>query len=151
LRVVLDADILSTFSRISRPDILNALFDEVLVPGSVVSEVRRAKIDTSAVKHVVPRLTRQELLELRLLDPRLGKGERECVAIAKHRNILLARSDRVVQAVCRIEGIDFLNLPRLLRFALIEGVIGREGVRELIRLIEFEENTTINGKDEIFR
>jgi len=151
LKVVLDTDILSTFARIARPDILDALFDEVLVPGSVILEARRAKIDISAIRHVVPKLTRQELLELGGLEPRLGRGERECIVIAKRRKILVATNDKVAKSVCRSEGVDFFDLPRILRRAVTEGVISREGAREIVELIESEENTMIRGKEDIFR
>ena len=60
MKVVLDSDLLSTFARIKRFDILNALFDQIIVPQSVISELGRAEITTNGLKSEVAKLTRVE-------------------------------------------------------------------------------------------
>jgi len=96
------------------------------------------------------RLAREELKALKAVDVRLGKGEKECFVIAKNRNLPLASNERIVQSLCRKEGIGCLTLSRIIRFAIMEKVITREGARRLVKIIEEEENTVIRNKDEIF-
>ena len=44
MKVVLDTDILSTFARVKRLDVLNRLFEKAILPASVMSELKRAEI-----------------------------------------------------------------------------------------------------------
>ncbi|MGH9918249.1 MAG: hypothetical protein ACRD6W_05180 [Nitrososphaerales archaeon] len=81
MRVTIDADILSTFARVNRLDILESLFEKIIIPASVVSELRRAEIGLAGLKHEISELTREELVSLPGIDPRLGRGESECFAI----------------------------------------------------------------------
>jgi len=151
MKVVLDTDILSTFARINRLDVLNRLFDKVIVPPSVISELRKAEIKFGSLDSEVARLTRNELLTLKGMDARLGRGERECLAIAKHRNFPLASNDRIVHSICEKEGVGYFDLPRLLRFAILKKVVAREEAMQLVNLIEHEERTVIVRKGEIFK
>ncbi len=149
MKIVADTDILSIFAKVRRSDILKKLFEQIIVPQAVVSELKKGKIEITNL-HVV-RLTREELKELRKTDFRLGKGERECFVIAHNRNMPLATNEKIVHSLCKQHGIDYFTLPRLLRFAISDNVISREEVRRLVRLIELEEGTKIKAKDEIFK
>jgi predicted nucleic acid-binding protein len=151
LRAAIDADILSTFARINRLDILDALFDRVILPASVIAELGKANISVANLKHEVSKLSRDELLSLRGIDPRLGRGESESFALARHRGLLLASNDKMVISLCRKEKVDYLTLPRILRLAVLEGEITRGEARQLLRQIEQEERTVIKDKDEVFR
>ncbi len=151
MKVVLDSDLLSTFARIKRFDILNALFDQIIVPQSVISELGRAEITTNGLKSEIAKLTRVELLALKQMDARLGRGERECLAIAKYRKVPLASNDRFVHLTCDEEGIGYLTLPRLLRLAISRRVVGLEEARKIVTLIEREERTVIKNRNEIFK
>ncbi len=84
------------------------------------------------------------------MDIRLGRGERECLVIAKHRNLPIASGDKIVYSICEKESIGYFTLPRLLRFAILKKVVAREETRQLVKLIQLEERTLIVGKDEIF-
>ncbi len=151
MKIVADTDILSTFARIHRFDILKKLFDQITVPQSVKSELREGKIDVKPLNLVLVKLTRDELKVLRSSSIRLGKGESECLVIAKSRNIPLASNDKTVHSLCKKEGIGYFTLPRILRLAISERVITREQAKEVVKLIEQEERTVIKDKDEIFR
>ena len=152
MKVVLDSDLLSTFARIKRPDILSNLFDRILIPPAVVSELGRAQINTRDFKNsMVAKLSREELLALRKMDTRLGRGERECLTIAGHRNLPLASNDKLVHMACKEQKIDYLTMPRLLRFAILRNIVNREEARKLVVFIEREERTVIKGSDEIFK
>src|SRR5438552_1044262 len=143
MRVAIDADILSTFARISRLDILNSVFEKMIIPASVIYELRSAEIRISSLRHEVPKLTREELLSLKGIDSRLGRGERETFVLARHRDVLLASNDKMVLSLCKMEKVSYLTLPRILRLALQKGVITRAEARELLKQIEQKERTII--------
>jgi len=85
MRTVADTDVLSTFARIHRLDILKKLFEQIIITPSVKSELNKGKIEIRALNPIIARLTREELKELRKTDIRLDKGERECIVVAKSR------------------------------------------------------------------
>ncbi len=151
MKVVADTDILSTFARVHRLDILKKLFDQITIPQSVKSELREGKIDVKPLNPVLVKLTKDELKVLRTSSIGLGKGESECLVIAKSRNIPLASNDRTVQSLCKKEGIGYFTLPIILRMGILDRVITREDAKEIVKLIEHEEHTKIKNKDEIFR
>ena len=151
MKIVADADILSIFAKIKRLDILDRLFKEIIIPLSVRSELMKGEINVRGIASTAVKLTRDELRNLRGAYPNIGRGERECLVISKSRGILLASNDRVVNSLCRTEGIEYFSLTDLLRFAILRKVITREEARELIKLIEREENTTIKNREEIFK
>lgn len=150
MKVVADTDIVSTFIRINRPDILNKLFDEIIIPPSVKSELVKGMIDVRRLKPTFAKLTKEEIKSFKVNDPRMGRGERECFVIAKHRDIPLVSNDRIVHLQCEREEIDFLSLPRIIRLAILERIVTREQVRQLVKLIEYEEKTMIKDKDSLF-
>jgi predicted nucleic acid-binding protein len=149
MKVVADTDIISTFAKVNRLDILGELF-EVVIPPSVRSELAKGRIDTRPLKAAVTKLAKEEMKALKAADVRLGRGEKECFVIAKNRAIPLASNDRVVCLLCRKEDVGFFTLPRILRLAILERAITREEAKNLVKEIEHEERTVIRGKDEIF-
>lgn len=151
MKVVFDTDLLSTFVRIGRLQILNALLEKIIVPQSVISELKLADIKFSELNFEIAKLPREELLALRKMDARLGRGERECLSIAKHRKIALASNDSLVHLVCKQQNVSYFTLPRLLRLAISRKVIKKEKARELIGLIERNERTVIKDQNEIFK
>lgn len=151
MKIVADTDMLSIFAKIRRLDILKKLFDEVLIPQAVSSELRKGEIDISGLNYCVVTLSREELHVLRKLDARLDKGERECFVIAKSRSLPLSSNETIVQTMCKKENIGYFSLPRLLNFAILKEVISREEAKQLVKLIEEEENTIIKNKEEIFK
>ena len=151
MKVVFDTDLLSTFARVDGLRILNLLFEKILVPQSVISEMKLANLKLSELNYESPKLSREELLTLRTIDARLGRGERECLSIAKHRKLPLASNDGLVHYVCKQQNVSYFTLPRLLRFAISRKAIEREKARELVALIERNERTTIKNQFEIFK
>ena len=151
MKFVADTDILSTFARIQRLDILKKISDGVVIPQAVRAELARGNID---VRHLDPdfvTLTKDELKNLKKTDNSLDRGERECFVIARNRRLPLASSETIVHKLCKKEGIGYLTLPRILRSAITEGVITRQEARKLIDTIEEEEHTVIKNKNEIFK
>lgn len=151
MRFVADTDILSIFARIRRLDILKKISDDVVIPQAVKAELARGKIDVKYLDPDFVALTKDELKYLKKTDRSLDLGERECFVIARNRHIPLASNETIVHRLCRREGIDYITLPRILRFAITEGVISRQEARKLIDAIEGEEHTVIKNKNEIFK
>lgn len=87
MKVVADTDILSIFSRIDRLDILNELFEAIIIPPSVKVELAEGKIDLKKLGPEFVQLTTGELKDLKYAHGELDKGEKECYVIAKNRNI----------------------------------------------------------------
>ena len=151
MKIVADTDILSTFARIKRLDILNNMFDTVLIPPSVRFELNRGGIDIRKLNHVFLTLQKDELKELGKAHSGLDKGEKECYVIAKRRGLPLASNETIVSRLCKKENIGYLSVPRILRFAISENFITRYEAKRLVNEIENEEHTVIKNKEEIFK
>jgi predicted nucleic acid-binding protein len=151
LKVVSDTDLLSTFSRIDRLDILSSIYNSILVPPSVALELKRGEIKLSGKNFSTVDLTREEIMLLGKMDSRLGRGERECLSVAKFRKLPLASNDRVVHQVCKKEKLDYFNLQRLLRFAILREVLSLREARDIVRAVELNERTLIKNQREIFK
>ena len=79
MKFVADTDILSTFARIHRLDILKKISESIVISQAVKAELARGKID---VRHLDPDftiLTKDELKDLKKTDNSLDRGERECL------------------------------------------------------------------------
>jgi len=61
MKLVADTDILSIFARIRRLDVLNNLFSEILVPTSVLSELKQGDVNIASVSYEAIKFTREEL------------------------------------------------------------------------------------------
>ncbi|MFY9300734.1 MAG: hypothetical protein WAO91_06050 [Candidatus Nitrosotenuis sp.] len=151
MRFVADTDILSTFARVRRLDILKKISDGVVIPQAVKAELARGRIDVRYLDPDFVALTKDELKYLKKTDHSLDLGERECFVIAKNRRIPLASNETLVHRLCRREGIGYLTLPRILRFAITDGVISRQEAKKLLDAIEEEEHTVVKNKNEIFK
>ncbi|MHB8567922.1 MAG: hypothetical protein ACYC7D_14125 [Nitrososphaerales archaeon] len=148
MKIVADTDILSIFAKISRVDILESLFQDILIPRGVISELQKGSnmIDTAFSKAV---FAREELNLLRGKYPNLHRGEIECFVVAKSRDIPMTSNERIIQVLCRREKVECLSLPNILRFAILEKVLTREEAREIVSLIELKDNTIIRNSREI--
>lgn len=151
MKFVADTDILSTFARIHRLDILMKISDSIVIPQAVRAELARGRIDVRHLDADFVTLTKDELKDLKKTDNSLDRGERECFVIARNRRLPLASNETIVHKLCKKESIDYLTLPRILRFAITEGVITRQEARKLISAIEEAEHTMIKDKNEIFK
>lgn len=123
MKFVADTDILSTFARIHRLDILKKISDGIIIPQAVKAELARGQIDVMRLDPDFVTLTKDELKDLKKTDNSLDLGERECFVIARNRHLPLASNETIVHKLRKKESIGYLTLPRILRFAVTEGVI----------------------------
>ena len=115
-----DTTVLSNFAHIERPDLLRALFSPLLVPPSVLEELRegerRALIPRCSwewLDVVVPTASEKALAgELRR---NLGSGEADGLAVAKSRNLLILTDDLDARQQAESFGLDISGTLGCLR------------------------------------
>ncbi|MDE1852654.1 MAG: hypothetical protein KGI38_02770 [Thaumarchaeota archaeon] len=156
--VVVDTDILSTFLKVRRPDLIPKLFPRSMVffCPAVVSEIDKAGEfgEASETKHKfsTTKLTRVERAIAREIGrrPALGRADCECLAVAQSRMSLLLSNDRTVRGEASSRGIDVMNLPQALRELWRTGVMKKEEVVKLTEEIEKKDNVVFKDRRLIF-
>ena len=162
MNLVFDTDILSTFGKIRRLDLLKKLFPNVrfFVPSSVYNELFKARergyefvdyIIESGILEVTP-LNEEELdllSKLREEQRSLGLGELEGMSICKHREYILVTNDITAKKVCDQYGIKFVDLSMILKSLLEVKILMSDELRALIDEIERKDRVIIKDKDDI--
>lgn len=160
MKFVSDTDILSIFGKIDRLDILSRLSEKIVVPKTVNEELIRAnEMGFDFAEKVmeiveVTDLSEKEFDEYNGLITKakhLHTGELECFVIAKSRDYVLLTNERKVQNLCKGYNIEYLNLPRILRLALKDGILDKKELLELIKEIEEKDRTIIKNKENILK
>ncbi|MBW6517489.1 MAG: hypothetical protein K0A89_03175 [ANME-2 cluster archaeon] len=160
--LVFDTDVLSTFGKIKRLDLLEKLFPGVdfSIPTSVNNELFKAKdcgyefVDHITDSHIFEvTLLRQEevgFLE-KLHDERrmLGPGELECISICKHRDSVFVTNDTAAKKVCDHYDIKFIDLSMLLKSLIVTDILTTKEVEALIDEIEDKDKVIISNADYI--
>lgn len=121
MRVVSDSSPLIALARIQQLDLFPAIFESVLIPPAVASEI------ALSVPVVPPWLQVRVLAELRIQPPlrrRLGDGEREAIALAleleAHRIVL---DDLPARRVANAAGLNVVGTLGILLGAKRAGLI----------------------------
>ena len=156
--VVVDTDILSTFLKVRRPDLIRKLFpkSKIFFCPAVVSEIRRGAelgmVSETRYELSTTNLTRAEEVIAREIGrrPALGRADCECLAVAQFRTSLLLSNDRTVRGEASSRGIDVMNLPQALRELWRTGVMKKEDVVKLAEEIEKKDNVAFKGRRLIF-
>ena len=161
--IIVDNNILSTFAKIGRLDILFQLFPQTqigIVP-AVYNELRVGVIKGHVQLKQVMEMVQQKSIRLItlkeaeiFLKPTLpisfDEGELESVAVSKSRKITLLTNERSVKKWCIREDIKYADLPDLLRTCWKSKMMSKEEVKSLIEDIEDKDNITFRSKEEIF-
>ena len=160
--LIFDTDVLSTFGKIRRLDLLRKLLPDAtfLIPPSVYGELFKARdrgyefvdhILLSGILEVTP-LTKEELGFLsRLRDERrsLGSGELEGISICKHRGYILVTNDTAAKKVCDWNRIEFIDLSIILKSLLATKILTGRELGKLIDEIERKDRVLIKDKNDI--
>jgi len=158
--VVVDTDILSTFSKLNKPRLLSRLFrkSRILICPSVSAEIRTgAELGLLRLSYPPPFIpinlrVREKESSIEIRDAwKLGSGDSERLAVAKERKCLLLTNDRKVQKVADSISIDYLNLPMVLRELWVYRVMTKVKVGRLVDEIEIKDRIVIKNKEVIFR
>ena len=152
--IIIDNNILSTFAKIGRLDILFRLFPQkqIAIVPAVYDELRvgirkgyvqledvMAMVEKKSIRLIT--LTEAEIFLKPTLPVSFDEGELESVAVCKSRS---------VKNWCIKEDIKYADLPDLLRACWQSTVMSKKEVKSLIEDIEEKDNITFRSKEEIF-
>ncbi len=157
---IADTDILSTFGKLGRVDLLRKLFPKIYVPPAVYRELGTAERlgfpwagTVRGAVELLP-LIKDEVEEVEHIAvsyPQLGSGEIETLVLASTHHLLCLTNDRQAKAVCRILNRAYLDLEDLLRTFKIKGILTIAALKQLIEQIEEKDRTLIKAKDQILK
>jgi predicted nucleic acid-binding protein len=157
---IADPDILSTFGKVGRIDLLLKLFQKLYVAPAVHHELLRAEYIgfawVSRVKQAVEVLSltgreREEVEHFLERYPQLGGGEIESFVLAQTRRLPCLTNDRQAKVVARTLNLPYLDLEELLRALHTKKITTTEALAALIAQIEEQDRTRIKAKEEILR
>ena len=161
--VLADTNILSTFAKIGALPLLMQLFAEegIGVVPAVYEELHRgvskgyvalqAAMELIQDRHialVVPNA--EETLGQSALPSSFDAGERETIAVAKARGLKVLTNERLVKNCCQQAGIQYGDLPGILRALWRTHLLTKEQVRSLVTQIEEKDRIIFRDQDQIF-
>jgi len=165
--IIADTNILSTFARIGRLDLLFVVSETEIfyLPPSVVKEIKvglqKGLVFLQPIVDGLIGRKRFDALDLTAEEKSLGDampaslnaGERECIAVCvKQSGAKLLTNDKRARNYCQANRIPCLDLKMVLRRLWQANHCAKEEVRALIEEIEKgEPGMVIKGKSEIFR
>jgi predicted nucleic acid-binding protein len=158
--VVMDCDLISSFAKINRIDLLETLFPDaqLAITASVYNELLKTKeygfdfldkIIQSNVGLINMQKEERSVFEDFLQDYRIHLGEAEGIAIAKCRDGVFMTNDSRAVRFCEEKGVKVLNLKDVLRKIAVDGIVDKGEMLKLIRGIENKDRTYIVGIDDI--
>ncbi|MGI0087156.1 MAG: hypothetical protein ACREBI_04240 [Nitrosotalea sp.] len=156
--VVIDTDILSTFIKVDRVNLLERLFvkSKILLTPSVYGELKTGQKVGMIKLTFGARFSRikLELAEKRTVreirNRKLSTADLECIAVAKCRRCILVTNDSDVEKEADYLDIEHLNLPGILRLFWRSDMMTKARVNELIDDIEEKDRIIIKNKSVIF-
>lgn len=108
--LIVDNTVLSNFAHVSRPELLQLAFDELVIPPAVSEELAEGErlnriptVDWNWL--VIVELTPDEKARADQLEQILDFGEAECIAIAQSRNWIVLTDDRDARRAAQSVGI----------------------------------------------
>ena len=153
---VFDADILSTFAKINKVEILPKIFSSsvLLIPPAVMADLQASKSESvrkACESNLFQRATldqnESEFAEKISKEKRLGKGEIECIAVCKFRSANIVTNDSRAISYAEKLNISVIDLETILYY--LKEIISNDGLKQLINDIESEDKVVIVNKDHI--
>ncbi|MBI4451803.1 hypothetical protein HY637_00090 [Candidatus Woesearchaeota archaeon] len=155
---VFDADLLSTFAKIERLELLAKVFGNknLLMPPAVASDLQRSK--SILVKNVLKsklfqqtNLSSQERELVKKISERkhLGMGEIECIAVCKQRKMVIVTNDNKAIDLADKLGIEAVDLEAIL-YSMKE-LMEIKALKQIIEDIEAKDRVVIVNKEIILR
>ena len=152
----IDADVLSTFAKVKRLDLLAKVFgkSELLICPAVLSDLKRSKSDlvrdvaaSNLFHHASLSRQEQQLLEKIYSSMILGLGESECIALCKTRNDVFVTNDRKAGEMAEQIGVSVVDLETILYS--LKDLLDKNQLKQLITNIESKGRVIIVNKDKI--
>jgi len=158
--VILDCNLISSFAKINRIDLLEKLFPDarLVITASVYNELLKTKeygfdfsdeIIQSDIGLINIRKEERSVFEDFLQDYRIHLGEAEGIAIAKCRDGVFMTNDSRAVRFCEEKGVMVLNLKDVLRKIAADEMVNKDEMLKLIKGIENEDRTFIIGANDI--
>lgn len=158
MEFVFDADVLSTFAKIQKLDLLGKVFgkNKLLITQAVSSDLKRSK--SPLVKNVLKSklfqhasLNKQEYDLARKIyaEKRLGIGESECIALCKIRNATIVTNDSKAIQFAEKLNINLVDLETILHS--LKDLISKEQLEQIISDIEAKDKVIVVNKEEILK
>ena len=158
--VVLDCDLISTFAKVNRIDLLEKLFSDskLVITASVYNELLEVKqygfdfpdkVMQSSIGLINIQRDERGIFEDFLHDYRIHLGEAEGIAIAKCRNGVFITNDSRAVEFCKEKRVKVLNLKDILRRIAVEKIINKGEMIKLISDIEDKDRTFIIEANDI--
>jgi predicted nucleic acid-binding protein len=134
----LDNTVLTNFALGGQPQLVLRLWGDAACTTSVVLNEYQAGVGAGLVPaawHELPivTLTESETSFAAELPPRLGAGERSCLAVAKYREGLLATDDRDARQTARQHGISVTGTIGILVLAVHQSHLSQDEANELLK------------------
>jgi predicted nucleic acid-binding protein len=157
--VVVDTDIMSTFIKTGKLNLLETLFvrSTILLTPSVYSELKTGqkvgmiKLSPSPIFSKIKLELAEKRAAKELRDRRKTSiADSECIAVAKNRRCLLVTNDRYTEKEADHLAIEHINLPGILRLLWKSKIMTKSQVNELINNIEKKDRIVIRNKNMIF-
>jgi predicted nucleic acid-binding protein len=121
--VIVDNSTLSSLSFIGCVNLLNFLFDQIIIPQAIKNEFeyhhRKEMPYDFQIKNVDESFNQFLKQYPKLID--LGRGDQEVIYFAKVQNDLVISDDKKVRKFCEILGIDSIGTLRLLKTGFNQG------------------------------
>lgn len=161
--ILADTNILSTFAKIRRLELLFGVFRQktLYISPNVFQELKDAK--DKRYDFVEPIFELLQFHKLKLLPmeedeymlmlqlPKyFGKGELDSIAICTRRNHILLSNERKVIKFCEENEIDHFDLNGILKALWMFDIVSKEKVVLIIKEMEEKDNLKIVSKEEIF-
>lgn len=161
--ILLDTNIISTFSKIGKFELLYDVFNKEILylSPNVFEELKRAKDKGYSFvdrifelilkkKLQIISLNQTEMLKTIKIPNSLAAGEKDSIVLCKERDGIFVTNEKKVINYCKKEQINYFDLRDILK-AMHEFMnYPKEKIISLIDEIERRDNIVIKGKEEIF-
>lgn len=160
---VVDTNILSTFFCVNAFSFLQQTInvEQFAIPEAVKAEleqgIEHGYLNSNLVQTAFTQnnlkptqLTAEEETFSQTLPLSLGKGERECIAIAYFRAGALLTNDRRAANYCQSKHIPHLTLPAILRLAWLKKIATQSEIVDLMSKITQREGFIFKNVERIF-
>ena len=161
--ILLDTNIISTFSKIGKFELLYDIFNkEILyISPNVFEELKKAKdkgysfVDRIFYlilkkKLQIISLNQEEILKTINIPNSLAAGEKDSIILCKERNGIFITNEKKVINYCKKEKINYFDLIDILKAMYDLMDYSKEKIISLINKIERKDNIIIRNKEEIF-
>lgn len=147
MKVVLDSSCIIILSQIEKVDILEMLFSEIFVPEAVSAEFMikaSGTEDERKFREVVKTAKVKDSLAVMTLQTDLGKGESECIVLAKEINAdFVVLDDKDARKIAEFLGLNIIGTLGILVMAYKKGIV--QNVKSVIDRMR-EENFWVDDK-----